>query len=201
MTPSSALLPHARVRHKDSAGARLPAIAKADTNQQQQQQQAEGAGVITSISLSSMRRTGGTRSRLHTTDSFSPGSRQQQQQQQQGHDYADEEPSAAQLRLQQLLGVDSSCLAALEAAAGARIRALPFAICRAADGSLFEVATGHVQLMMLRRHLASLGVELTPEDEAMLTTGVSDAGSASLCWQHCASRGPLQRGTPTPLPC
>lgn len=31
----------------------------------------------------------------------------------------------------------------------------------------------HVQLMMLRRHLASLGVELTDEEAAMLTTAVS----------------------------
>jgi hypothetical protein len=35
-------------------------------------------------------------------------------------------------------------------------------------------ACRHVQLMMLRRKLASLGVELTHEEAAILTTAVSD---------------------------
>jgi hypothetical protein len=54
----------------------------------------------------------------------------------------EEAASAVQQQLQQLYGHSSSCSPELEAAAGARILALPFAMCTAADGSLYEVATG-----------------------------------------------------------
>lgn len=64
-----------------------------------------------------------------------PRTQQQQQEEQ------DDASISAQQQLEQLYG-HSSSRPELEAAAGARIMALPFAICTAADGSLFEVATG-----------------------------------------------------------
>lgn len=42
------------------------------------------------------------------------------------------------------------------------------------------VLHSHVQLMMLRRHLAALGVELTPEEEAQLTAEVRACHAALL---------------------
>lgn len=54
----------------------------------------------------------------------------------------EEAASAVQQQLQQLYGHSNSCSPELEAAAGARILALPYAICTAADGSMYEVATG-----------------------------------------------------------
>lgn len=60
---------------------------------------------------------------------------------QQQREEPDEDTISAQQQLEQLYG-HSSNRPELEAAAAARILALPFAICSAADGSLFEVATG-----------------------------------------------------------
>lgn len=91
---------------------------------------------------------------------------------QQQRDEAEEGTIHAQQQLQQLYGNSSTCSPEREAAAGGRILALPFAICTAADGSLYEVATGHVQLMMLRRQLAAAGIDLTDEEAALLTSGV-----------------------------
>lgn len=91
---------------------------------------------------------------------------------QQQRDEAEAEAIHAQQQLQQLYGNSSTCSPEREAAAGARILALPFAICTAADGSLYEVATGHVQLMMLRHQLAAAGINLTDEEAALLTSRV-----------------------------
>jgi hypothetical protein len=60
---------------------------------------------------------------------------------QQQREELDEDTISAQQQLEQLYG-HSSNRPELEAAAAARILALPFAIGSAADGSLFEVATG-----------------------------------------------------------
>lgn len=81
-----------------------------------------------------------TSSRRRSTSSLSSRPRTQQHR----DDAAAEEEaaSAVQQQLQQLYGHSSSCSPELEAAAGARILALPYAICTAANGSLYEVATG-----------------------------------------------------------
>jgi len=82
-------------------------------------------------------------SRRLSTSSVTSRPRTQQHRQE---DAAEEDTYNAQQQqlLQQLYGHSSSVDPVLEAAAGARIVALPFAICSAADGSLYEVATGYV---------------------------------------------------------
>lgn len=111
-----------------------------------------------------------TSSRRVSSSSHASSSRPRTQQQ---RDEAEEEALHAQQQLQQLYGNSSTCSSPeREAAAGARILALPFAICTAADGSLYEAATGHVQLMMLRRQLAAAGIDLTDKEAALLTSGV-----------------------------
>jgi hypothetical protein len=94
---------------------------------------------------------GGSTNNSKRRSSVSSVSRPRTQQQQQRQDEASEDEAfSTQEQLQQLYGHSSTCSPEREAAAGARILALPFAICTAADGALFEVATGWVLLMDTR---------------------------------------------------
>jgi hypothetical protein len=128
--------------------------------------------------------------RVSTSSHASSRPRTQQQRDEAAAAAAEEEALQAQQQLQQLYGSSSTCSPEREAAAGGRILALPFAICTAADGSLYEVATGHVQLMMLRRQLAAAGIELTEEEAALLTSGVrrmSQTDKPTSCTADCAA--------------
>lgn len=135
-------LPTASARDHDAGFDRMAALMPRQCDYQQQQQLCAGPGALLQ---QPKQRLATHPSRFRSVQGItSPPPQQKQQQEGTGEGPADTDDGAcsAQQRLHQLLGLDASSTAALEAAAGSRILALPFAICQAADGSLFEVATG-----------------------------------------------------------